>query len=161
WVLLRDVSRTLLKGVCLIRSKGLLCRMPCGPKLLQSQMNKLCMEMSHSRRRVDSRKARKRILREMKKWLATTGAHARRHCDKLKRDWQKTDLSEKQAEQIITRIDKMIELIPKVCEQAHERIIGGRPVSNKDKLLSVYDSDVNVIVRGKAGREVEFGNTLT
>jgi hypothetical protein len=32
-------------------------------------------------------------------------------------------------------------------------------VANAEKILSLYDTDVRVIVRGKAGAEVEFGNT--
>jgi hypothetical protein len=44
--------------------------------------------------------------------------------------------------------------------QAHERIIGERPVANADKILSLYESDIHVIVRGKAGADVEFGNSL-
>jgi hypothetical protein len=44
--------------------------------------------------------------------------------------------------------------------QAHERIIGERRVANKDKILSFYDTDVRVLVRGKAGAEVEFGNAM-
>ncbi len=31
---------------------------------------------------------------------------------------------------------------------------------NHDKILSVYEADVRVLVRGKAGAEVEFGNAL-
>ena len=33
-------------------------------------------------------------------------------------------------------------------------------MSNEDKILSLYESDIHVIVRGKAGAQVEFGNTL-
>jgi hypothetical protein len=33
-------------------------------------------------------------------------------------------------------------------------------VPSEQKILSAYEPDVQVIVRGKAGREVEFGNTL-
>ena len=33
-------------------------------------------------------------------------------------------------------------------------------MANADKLLSLYEPDVHVIVRNKAGAEVEFGNTL-
>jgi hypothetical protein len=47
-----------------------------------------------------------------------------------------------------------------VIKQAHERIIGGRKVLNKDKVFSLYDEDVQVIVRGKSNAEVEFGNNL-
>ena len=54
----------------------------------------------------------------------------------------------------------MSEQIPVVIKQAHERIIGGRQVKNAEKVLSVYELDGQVIVRGKAGQEVEFGNTL-
>jgi len=36
-------------------------------------------------------------------------------------------------------------------KQAHERIIGERLVPNADKILSLYDADLHVIVRGKAG----------
>ncbi len=44
--------------------------------------------------------------------------------------------------------------------QAHERIIGGRLVKNNKKILSVYERDIAVIVRGKAGAQTEFGNEL-
>ena len=33
-------------------------------------------------------------------------------------------------------------------------------MDNADKVLSLYATDTRVIVRGKAGGEVEFGNTL-
>ena len=44
--------------------------------------------------------------------------------------------------------------------QAHERIIGERQIRSKEKILSLYEADIHVIIRGKAGAEVEFGNTL-
>lgn len=45
-------------------------------------------------------------------------------------------------------------------KQAHERIIGGRLVTTEDKILSLYDKDAHVIVRGKLGGEIEFGQGL-
>lgn len=50
--------------------------------------------------------------------------------------------------------------ISAIVKQAHERIIGGRKLPNKDKILSLYDRDVQVIKRGKADGEIEFGNNL-
>src|SRR6202007_622765 len=47
-----------------------------------------------------------------------------------------------------------------LLKQAHERIIGERPVANDEKLLSLFEPDIHAIVRGKAGEEVEFGNLL-
>lgn len=59
-----------------------------------------------------------------------------------------------------SQFDQVLELLPQAQKQAHERIIGGRLVENREKILSLYEPDVHVIVRGKAGAEVEFGNTV-
>lgn len=160
WVLLRDVAGTLLKAVKLIRGAGLCRRMPEDPEAFARQMNRLCIEMTNTRRKTDAKKARKAVLRRMKPLLRTIGGHARRHRDRLEASWRQTRFSEAQSRQIIGRIDRMLALLPEVIEQAHERLIGERQVENSRKLLSVHERDVNVLVRGKAGREVEFGNTL-
>ena len=65
-----------------------------------------------------------------------------------------------QVEQILRRIDGVLEKLPVAIKQAHERIIGERKVANADKILSLYEEDIHVIVRGKGDAEVEFGNTL-
>ena len=57
-------------------------------------------------------------------------------------------------------MDNVIAQMPEAKRQAHERVIGGRQVPSKDKILSLYESDIHVIVRGKAGAAVEFGNSL-
>ena len=161
WVLLKDVAGTLLKAIRLIREKaGLRHRMPIEPEPLARQMNRLCIQMTHSRRRKDSARQRKGILRQMKKLLKRIGEHARSHRELLQACWEQSDYSEKQVQQILARMERMSEQIPVVIKQAHERIIGGRQVKNAEKVLSVYELDGQVIVRGKAGQEVEFGNTL-
>lgn len=160
WVLLRDVAHTLLKSTILIRRAGLFCRMPRAPEAFARDMNRLCIKMTHSARRKDGKKARKQILREMKGLLDTIGAHARRHRDILERRWEETDYSEVRKDHILMRVNDMLEKLPLVKKQAHERIIGERKVSNADKILSAHESDLHVIVRRKAGKEVEFGNTL-
>lgn len=160
WVLLRDATRTLLKATKLIRSAGLLCRMPCEPEQFARQMNHLCIEMTHCRRKQDGSKARKRVLRKMKPLLRMIAEHARRHRDRLESDYARTGYSRAQAEQIIARMDRTLAQVPGVITQAHERLIGDRTVPSEQKLVSIYEPDVKVIVRGKAGREVEFGNTL-
>ncbi len=159
WVLLRDGVRTLMKATRLIREQGLCKRME-SPEVFLRRMNSLCMEMSRRGRGTASKKERKRILRLMKKLTAVVQNHARRHRDLLDANWQKTKWTRPQAEQVLRRIDQMLELLPKATKQAHERIIGERPVPNAGKMLSLYDQDVRVVVRGKAGAEVEFGNTL-
>lgn len=159
WVLLRDATRTLIKAVTLIRKHGLKNRMGEPSEFIRS-INRLSIEMTHTRRRPDSKKARKRVLRSMKKLMKKIDRHALKHRDLLDGERERTDLTKAQAEVIIRRIDLIREQLPQAIRQAHERIIGGRQVANADKILSLYEPDIHVLVRGKAGAEVEFGNTL-
>jgi hypothetical protein len=130
------------------------------PEAFLGRMNRLSMEMTQAARRAGSKKGRKRVLRQMKKLVGVAQAHARRHRELLDKRWEQTQWTRAQAEQVLHRIDAVLELLPRARKQAHERIIGGRQVANADKILSLYDTDVRVIVRGKAGAEVEFGNTV-
>jgi len=159
WVLLRDGVRTLMKATLLIRQAGLCARME-SPEAFLRRMNRLAMEMSQQTRRSGNRKGRKRVLRQMKRWVGVVRAHAQRHRDLLDRCWEQTEWTRPQAEQVLRRLDGVLGLLPRAQKQAHERIIGNRPVANADKILSLYEPEVRVIVRGKAGAEVEFGNTL-
>ncbi|MCC5021407.1 MAG: hypothetical protein J6386_00685 [Candidatus Synoicihabitans palmerolidicus] len=134
--------------------------MPNEPPVFAKQMNRWCIAMIYSRRRRDAKRARKGVLRQMKRLLRTIGEHARRHRDHLAADYARTRFSERQATRIIARIDARLEQLPAAIKQAHERIIGARPVPNAEKLLSVYEPDVQTVVRGKASGKVEFGNTL-
>lgn len=161
WVLLCDAVRTLMKGTICIRRAGLKTRMPQEPADFMRDMNKLCIKMTAQRRAKDSKKNRKAVLREMKKLSKRVRDHAQAHLDALAARRAETDLSEGQARVISKRLEQVIEQLPAAIKQAHERIIGGRQVKNEDKILSLYDENVEVIVRGKAGAEVEFGNKLS
>lgn len=159
WVLLRDAARTLMKATILVRKRGLKARME-EPGEFLKRMNRLCMRMTHARRKKDAKRSRKAVLREMKKLSAVIAAHAERHRDLLREHWPETDLKEGEARQIIRRITTVLERLPQAIRQAHERIIGERPVKSKEKMLSLYEPQAAVYVRGKAGAEVEFGSQL-
>lgn len=160
WVLLRDAVRSLMKAVKVARKHGLKHRMP-DPDGFMKDANRLSIEMSNSRRRPDSAKRRKKVLRQLKRLAKTAQKHAERYSTRLQADWQKeTDLREGEVRQIVSRIGLVVAQLPAAIRQAHERIIGERPVENRDKILSLYEPDIHVIVRNKAGAEVEFGNTL-
>jgi hypothetical protein len=160
WLLLRDAVRTLAKSILTIRRHGLIHRIP-SPGSFMTQINKCCMDMSSSRRKKDSRKERKRVLREMKKIAEVVRKHGRRYCDLLRDNWKtETDLDELSAQEIIDRMENVLEKLPAAVKQAHDRIIGGRKTENKDKMLSLYDESVCVVTRGKESSEVEFGNVL-
>ena len=161
WVLLCDAVRTLMKGTICIRNAGLRVRMPQEPADFMRAMNKLCMAMAAQRRAKDSKKNRKAILRKMKRLAKCIQAHAQAHRDALTARQTETNLTAGQARVIIQRLDNVLEQLPAAIKQAHERIIGERPVANEAKILSLYDKELQVIVRGKAGAEVEFGNKLS
>ena len=113
-----------------------------------------------SRRKKKAKKERKRILRQMKEIVKVVQKHAERYRELLLSRREETDLTEKQATQIIMRIDNILNQLPQAVKQAHDRIIGNRSINNEDKILTLYEDEIHVIVRGKAGAEVEFGNGL-
>ena len=159
WVLLRDATRTLMKATAVIRKHGLKHRME-DPSVFIKRMNRLCIQMTHTQRKQGGRKERKRILRLMKKLLRTIHLHAQRHRDVLLRRWKETDLKQGHVHQIVKRIDDIIQILPQAVHQAHERIIGERQVQNEQKILSLYERDILILVRGKAGEDIEFGNPM-
>ena len=159
WVLLRDAARSLLLAIKTIRAQRLVNRM-IDPQLFLKQMNKLCITMTHVRRKKDSKKQRKVIFRKMKKLSSCVAKHAERYRELLNKEWEKTEWTHAQAQQVICRIDTILEQLPAAVKQAHERIIGERIVPSENKILSLYDKDACVIVRGKSGSEVEFGQGL-
>ena len=159
WVLLRDAVRSLLLAIKSIRAQGLKHRMT-NPADFMKKMNRLCIEMTHTRGKKDSRNQRKKILRKMKKLSGCIQQHAERYQDLLTENLDKTDWSEAQASMVLNRIKNILGQLSKAIKQAHERIIGERQIKSRDKILSLYDPDVHVIVRGKSGNEVEFGNGL-
>lgn len=159
WVLLRDGTRTLTKAITLIRDHGLKHRMP-APESFLSQINKLCIQMTHVSRQDDRQRQRKKTLRQMDKVVGTVRRHARRYRDLLEQQWSQTDWTQAQALQVLRRMDQVLEQLPQARKQARQRILQGQAVANEEKILSLYQPDVQVIVRKKAGVEVEFGNTL-
>ena len=161
WVLLVDAARTLMKSTILIRRTGeLKNRMPQSPEELLRGMNVLAIAMSQARRQSESKKKRKKILRQMKKLENKIRRHAIKHQELLKQRWEETPWTEKQARRIVERIQSVLDQLPSAIKQAHERIIGEREVKSSEKTLSLYEPEINVVVRGKLGAEVEFGNVL-
>ena len=159
WVLLRDAVRTLVKAIGVIRSHGIRYRIG-DPAGFLRRMNKMCIEMTHLRKKPDAPKKRKVVLRRMKKLTKTVERQAWNYHRELTARWKQTDLSEAEAQVILNRMEEVLDQLPEAVARAHERIIGGRKVKNRDKILSLHEPDIHVLVRGKSGAEVEFGNGL-
>jgi len=130
------------------------------PEKFLGRMNQLCIKMSQAWGKVDGQRQRKKTLRQMDRLVGTVRDHARRYRQLLDQNWEQTDWTRPQAQQVLRRMDQVLGQLPKARRQARERILAGRMTPNAEKILSLYEPDVRVIVRHKLGAEVEFGNTL-
>jgi len=160
WILLKDCAWTVVKAILLARRHGMKHRIKPPEKFL-SELNALCMSiasLSKNRKKVVEKKREFRKLKSLCKIIA---AHGERYLNLLRKEWSSsTDLSEAEAKLVADRLAKMLTLLPVAMKQAHSRMITGVRIPNDDKLLSVYHEGVNVINRGKASGNVEFGNVL-
>ena len=118
------------------------------------------MQMTAKYRTLDGAKHRKKVLRKMKQLTQRIQKHASKHLELLQQRGHETELSQGRISVIEKRLQSVLEQVKPGIKQAHERIIGGRKLKNKDKILSLYDSEVEVIKRGKSTAESEFGNKL-
>ena len=160
WVLMKDCMMTILKAIIVIRKHGLKHRIK-KPEAFMSEINAICMSMTSIGRKPGSRKERKTMFRKLKKVSQIIKQHGINYAQRLREDREsKTDLSEAEAACILRRLDKMINLLPKAIKQANSRIISNKVIKNEDKILSAYHDNVNVIKRGKAGGQFEYGNPL-
>lgn len=101
-----------------------------------------------------------RPLRQRKALEKMIARHAQSQRDLLEPPGAETALSKKQAEAIWRRSDHVLTQLPAALTQAHARLIGGRPGPNANKILRLYEPEVEVLTRGKAGADAEFGNKL-
>jgi hypothetical protein len=159
WVLLRDATRSLTLSVAGIRAQGLRHRME-DPARFRKRMNQLCIQMTHAPKKTEGKKHRKKMLRKMDKLIGTVAKHARRYRQILDEQWEKTNWTRPQAEQVLRRLDNVLDQLPAARKQARQRILQEEPVANEEKILSLYESAIRVVVRHKAGAPVEFGNSL-
>ena len=51
-------------------------------------------------------------------------------------------------------------LVDKCLYQARERVLNEIPVPNEKKLFSIFEPHTELLIRGKAGKEVEFGHMV-
>ena len=64
------------------------------------------------------------------------------------------------AEALVEQLDHYQDLARRVVSQATQRVLEGRSVANKDKLLSIFEPHTELIKRGKAGKLFEYGHMI-
>ncbi|MEI2419252.1 hypothetical protein V6O07_03180, partial [Arthrospira platensis SPKY2] len=68
-------------------------------------------------------------------------------------------LSQRQFEALKEHVQKYADQIAPAIQEVKERLLQEKKSKQTEKILSVHVDNVNVVVRGKAGKKVEFGNT--
>jgi len=61
---------------------------------------------------------------------------------------------------IVEQIDHYIVLGQRVVDQARRRVLEGERVPNEEKLFSIFEPHTELLKRGKAGKDVEFGHMI-
>jgi IS5 family transposase len=61
---------------------------------------------------------------------------------------------------IVQQIDHYIGLGRRVASQARRRVLEGERVPNEEKLFSIFEPHTELLKRGKAGKDVEFGHMI-
>ncbi len=64
------------------------------------------------------------------------------------------------ADAIVQQIDHYIALGERVVDQARRRVLEGERVPNEEKLFSIFEPHTELLKRGKAGKDVEFGHMI-
>jgi preprotein translocase subunit SecA len=112
-------------------------------------MNGLRLEMSRAYGQNNGRRRRNRTFRKIDKLAQIVRAHAQRYRNILEEQWKQTEWTRKQAEQVLRRMDKVLEQLPAARRRARQRILKEEPVKNHDKFLGLYEPEVRVIVAAR------------
>ena len=158
YVFFKDWLRTTMLKLSAIRLKGIKIKMNIAPEKYESLINAQCMAMSGVHGKKGAKTKRKIIFREMRDLMLNGMSHAKSHFIAFQAVCEKNGASAKDL-QLLSDLNAMIEFAPKVIDLAKRRIIDEEIVPNEDKFFSLYEKEINIIKRHKAGAEWEFGNT--
>jgi IS5 family transposase len=64
------------------------------------------------------------------------------------------------APRLVKQFEAVLPHVAQVMSQARRRVIEGVAVPAKEKLVSLFEPHTQIIKRGKAGRDVEFGRKV-
>jgi IS5 family transposase len=70
------------------------------------------------------------------------------------------ELESAQAEYLVKQLIHYRALGLRVLDQATRRVLHGEPVPNEEKLFSLFEPHTELLIRGKAGKPVEFGHMI-
>lgn len=164
WILLTDAVRFCVRKIRTIRKSGLApLRVMSAAKKWQSQMNQLSIAFRAIQRKKDSKQKEQEVKKGFRKILNLTCLAKRgmlKVRDHLDKNRAATHWSEARIQRVLGEVDALLSNLQVAEEQSIQRILKGEPVPSEQKLLSLYEPDMRVIHRGKAVKNIEYGNLL-
>ena len=82
------------------------------------------------------------------------------HLDRRRKAPRHAGLEQFFAESLIEELRDVEALTKRVLWQAIERTIDGRQVPNEKKLFSIFEPHTELLIRGKAGKDIEYGHMI-
>jgi transposase, IS5 family len=65
-----------------------------------------------------------------------------------------------EAERLQEKIEQFVPRVEQAIQQAQQRVLEGGAVPAKEKVVSLFEPHTQIVVRGKPGRQVEFGRKV-
>ena len=69
-------------------------------------------------------------------------------------------LDDAMAKALAEELEHFVNLGAKVIDQARRRVLEEQKVPNSEKLFSIFEPHTELLIRGKAGKDVEFGHMI-
>lgn len=101
-----------------------------------------------------------RSLLDMVEGISKLAGDVGRALDEGRKRGQYGLLDEALAQALAEELAHYRELGTRVVDQARRRVLGGETVPNEQKIFSIFEPHTELLVRGKAGKEVEFGHMI-
>ena len=93
-----------------------------------------------------------RTIIERVQWIAEIGEQVQQCLN----DWR-LQLS---GEDAVEELNRYLPTVRKIIDQAERRVLQGEKVANTEKVFSLFEPHTELIKRGKAGKQIEFGHKV-
>lgn len=70
------------------------------------------------------------------------------------------DVVAAELQRLVDDVTHYVRLGEQVVKQAWSRVIEEKPVPNEEKIFSIFEPHTELLIRGKAGKEIEFGHMV-
>lgn len=85
-------------------------------------------------------------------------------CERVRRDgsrYASTPLAALALPALVVNLEHFRVLGLRAVDQARRRVINGEKIANDDKLFSIFEPHTELLIRGKAGKAIEFGHMVS